>query len=377
MMAIGRWLAGAALTFAAVPAAANDKPEVTYKVFQFPQDRIPRIDGDFSDWDMVPESYVVGQDQLVDHDGGHRNPDKTLSVRVKVGWVKGLNRLYFLYEADDDYWDFSLPGLHNDTFEVVVDADLSGGPLIDNEHQDVWTPEWVGQRAARIDPRVPKGLSHWLNHGVHAQNYHIMTPHRDKDWAMLWGSPTWTKDFPHALAAQRYGFKPGQGGKYRLEFYITPFDYAGPEGPDRAVESKLREDALIALGWLVIDYDDVATDRKNGFWSLSTQRPAFGLAGDLPLFRLMPVEPAMLPRLEARWSFKVVDMDRRLVAFHDDSVGDAVKWLWTFGDGSTSTERHPIHAFAKPAGGLVTILDVDSADGTKSRRSKVWDVQLR
>ena len=45
--------------------------------------------------------------------------------------MKGLSRLYFLYEADDDYWDFSEPGLHNDTFEVVVDGDLSGGPLIE------------------------------------------------------------------------------------------------------------------------------------------------------------------------------------------------------------------------------------------------------
>ena len=45
--------------------------------------------------------------------------------------MKGLNRLYFLYEGYDNYWDFAAPGLHNDIFEVVVDGDLSGGPLID------------------------------------------------------------------------------------------------------------------------------------------------------------------------------------------------------------------------------------------------------
>lgn len=375
-----RYSAGAFGTALAlmVPALAwaGDKPDRTYEVFQFPQDRIPRIDGDFSDWDMVPERYVVAQDQMIDHDGGHTNPDPTLSIRVKVGWVKGLNRLYFLYEAEDDYWDFSLPGLQNDTFEIVVDADLTGGPLIDVEHRDIWTPALVGERASMVDERVPKGLTHWYSHGVQAQNYHIMTPHRDKDWTMLWGSPTWAKNFPFANAAQSYDFEPGEGGKYRLEFYITPFDYAGPEGPARAVETVLREDALIGLGWLIIDYDDVATNTKNGFWSLSSQRTSFALGSDLPLFRLMPVLPELQPEIEARWSFSVVDMDRRLVAFRDDSVGEVIKWLWTFGDGTTSTEQHPIHQFDKPAGGLVTILDVEGPDG-KSRRSKVWDVQLR
>ena len=96
---------------------------------------IPRIDGNDDDWAMVPESYAIGMDQLEDTEapGGHgtnRDP-KDLDVKVKVGWVKGLNRLYFLYEAYDNYWDFSRPDLHNDIFEVVVDGDLSGGPLID------------------------------------------------------------------------------------------------------------------------------------------------------------------------------------------------------------------------------------------------------
>ena len=74
---------------------------------------------------MVPDSYAVGMDQLEDTlapaDGTDRDP-KYLDVKVKVGWVKGLNRLYFLYEAYDNYWDFSRPDLHDDIFEVVVDG---------------------------------------------------------------------------------------------------------------------------------------------------------------------------------------------------------------------------------------------------------------
>lgn len=371
-----RALAMSACLVAAAPALANDSHDRTFKVFQFPQDRIPRIDGDISDWDMVPESYVVGTDELTDNDGHHPGPDpSTIDISVKVGWVKGLNRLYFLYEAYDDYWDYTLPGLHNDTFEVVVDADASGGPLIDIAHRDIWTPDNVGVRASEPDPRIPASESHWNNHGVQAQNYHIMTPAVDKDWTMVWGSPTWLKEFPHSNAVQRFDGEPGKPGRYTLEFYITPYDYAGPEGPDRAVESVLRENKMIGLGWIVLDYDDVNIDKHSGFWTLSRERPMFALASDLPLFRLMPMEPELQPDLAAQWSWNVVDMDRRLVAFKDESVGEVTSWLWTFGDGTTSTEQNPIHQFEE-ARSYVTILDVAGPDG-KSRRSKVWDVQLR
>ena len=89
----------------------------------------------------------------------------------------------------------------------------------------------------------------------------------------------------------------------------------------------------------------------------------------------MPLEPQFRKKLEAQWSWKVVDMDRRLVAFKDETVGRATSWRWDFGDGTTSTEQHPIHAYDR-AGNFVVVLDVDGPDG-KSRRSKVWDVQLR
>lgn len=374
-----RLVAGcAAAMAAAVPALALDKPEITYKIFQFPQDQMPRIDGDGLDWAMVPESYVVGTDQLTDNDKNHPAPDpRTLDIRVKVGWVKDLNRLYFLYEAYDDYWDFSLPGLHNDTFEVVVDGDASGGPVIDSAHADIFTPEIVGPLRAKRDPRIPREVAHWDGHGVHAQNYHIFTPAKDKDWTMAWSSATWIKDFPFANSAIRTDVQPGKPGKLTLEFWITPFDYAGPEGPQRAVESVLYENKIIGLGWIVLDYDDVKaeTGKFNGFWTLSSRRPSFGNASDLPAFQLMPLEPQFRKKLEAQWSWKVVDMDRRLVAFKDQTTGRATSWKWDFGDGKTSTEQHPIHAYERP-GNFVVVLDVDGPDG-KSRRSKVWDVQLK
>ena len=67
------------------------------------------VDGKIDDWAMVPESYAVGTNELMDTEQGHgmNHDTKNLDVKVRVGWVKGLNRLYFLYEGFDNYWDFA------------------------------------------------------------------------------------------------------------------------------------------------------------------------------------------------------------------------------------------------------------------------------
>ena len=345
------------------PAAAWDHTNAPFKIFQFPPDKIPTIDGQTNDWDIVPESYLIGTDQLTDDYGKHLRTDpSTPKVRVRVGWVKGLNRLYFLYEADDDYWDFSEPGLHNDTFEVVVNGDLSGGPLI--------------QQFSPARDLIGEWETYFTLQGTHAQNYHIFTPAEGKDWCMAWGPAQWVKELPYANHACTYHFRPGQPGHLVLEFWITPFDYAGAEGPQRAVETELKENKLIGLSWAVIDYDDVNSgSTNNGFWNLSSHHTMYGNADQLVAFKLMPLEPQFRPTLAAQWSFQVVDMDRRLVAFKDLSVGRITSWQWDFGDGQTATEQNPLHAYQQ-AGHYVVVLWVAGPDG-KSRLAKVWDVAVK
>jgi hypothetical protein len=321
---------------------------------------IPRIDGNTDDWAMVPDDYAIGIDQLVDDSGKFKAPDKTnLDVKVKVGWVKGLNRLYFLYEAYDNYWDFSHPDLHNDTFELVVDGDLSGGPLI---------PQFMPNKELdQMDARLTL-------QGVQAQNYHIMTPAVGKDWTMAWGCNSYVKELPYANVAYNYNFKPGESGKLIMEMWITPFDYAGCEGPQRAVESVLTENKLIGLAWAVMDYDDVNSNAHT-FWNLSRKHTMYGKADELVAFKLMPLEPQFQKAIDAQWSFKVLDRNRRLVAFEDLSVGKITSWKWEFGDGTSSTEQHPIHAYQK-AGQFVVILNIEGPAGT-SRRAKTWDVVMK
>lgn len=220
------------------------RPDKEYKVFQFPRTAIPRIDGDFSDWEIVPDSYSVGLSELYDTHGGRgaRLDPREFDLTVKVGWVAGENRLYFYVEAYDDCWDFADEGLRQDIFELVVDADLSGGPFIKEDN---------GNRN-----KLPVSDLHFKGHGAHAQNYHIFTPVQPgKDWAMVWGSTPWIKDFPYANVAYDYDFAQGESGTLRMEFWITPFDYAAVEGISRSVVSRLEENELIGLSWCMIDFD--------------------------------------------------------------------------------------------------------------------------
>lgn len=344
-----------------LPDAGLQRPDVEFKIFQFPADQIPRIDGDPSDWEMVPESYAIGTDQLKETTMNLPEPVAAadLSVKVKVGWVRGMNHLYFLYEAHDDYWDFAKPDLHNDIFELVIDADLSGGPFIRQ-----WHPH--KDYRDRLE-------THAMYHGVHAQNYHIFTPAEGKDWTMVWGSQPWIKELPYANSASNYSFKHGESGKLILEFYVTPFDYAPPE-PARAVMSKLEEGKQIGMSWAIMDYDDDQKGGNDGFWSLSHKTFMYGNASDLVSFRLMPREANLIPPIEANWTFQVIDQQERIVAFQSQATGNITSTKWDFGDGEFSTEKNPIHHYQKP-GEFIVILYVEGPEG-RARRAKVWDVTL-
>ncbi len=335
---------------------ALQRPDRVFEIFQFPADAIPRIDGHTDDWNMVPADYAIGTDELMDtvKGRGMHSDAEDLDVTVKVGWVAGLNRLYFLYEASDDYWNMHYR--RGDIFEVAIDGDLSGGPYIKN-------------------PQMEEMDSHFAFKGVHAQNYHIFTPPGEgRDWVYVWGCQPWISSLPYANHAYSYDFEEGDDGRLVLEFWITPFDYAPYDGPARAVPSNLVEEGIIGLSWAVLDYDENDRDYE-GFWNLSHKTRMDSHASNLVAFRLMPLEPRFRKPLEAEWSFQVLDMDRRRVAFQDLSHGEVTSWLWDFDDGTTSAEQHPVHDFARP-GEFVITLTVNGPTG-EARRIKVNQVVVR
>jgi len=337
---------------------ALERPDTEFKIFQFPHDMIPRIDGDTSDWEIVTGDYIIGSDQLTDNktEGELKaaiDPED-LDVRVRVGWVKGLNRLYFLYEAYDDDWNMYYK--RGDIFEPVIDADLSGGPY-------------------GVNPQLDGADSYFGFKGVHAQNYHVFTPAGEgRDWALIPGCNPWIRELPWANYAYSYDFREGESGRLVCEFWVTPFDYAPYDGPERATVSKLVENTVIGVSWSVLDYDGDPPVLQ-GFWNLSHTFEMASDASALCAFRLMPLEPRLTKPVTAQWDFTVLDMNERLVVFRDLSVGKVDSWLWDFDDGMTSSERHPIHRYEKP--GEYTVVLTVKGPGGEAKRIKVRDVVFK
>lgn len=340
------------------------RPDREFKIFQFPADQIPRIDGNPSDWDIVPEDYSVGIDGVVDLRFGTKVDKKDLDAKVTVGWVKGESRLYFLYEAYDDVWVFDTDNLVNDIFEIIVDADLSGGPLQKQLHHESDYNLKENEKGNVIGDNE----LHYRMHGVHGQNYHVFTPPGPKDWCFVWGVARWAKFLPYSNCAYSYNFKHGEGGKLIAEFFITPFDHATAEGPDTAVISTLEENKIIGLNWGMNDYDN-PENRSNTLmdaqFNLSHNERWYGIGSDLCAFRLMPLEKRFLPKIKAFAKFEILDMEKGVVAFTDCSIGNVTKRTWDFGDSTTSDEPSPVHTFKKESGrGAKTVkLTVEGPDG--------------
>ena len=241
-----------------------------YQVYQFAPDQLPTIDGDPADWDVVPDRLAIDGSHLMDTVMGKgRNMDpKDLSVEVKVAWSARTNRLYFLYKMYDDMHNFNLA--RGDIFEVVIDADHSGGRYHSFDKVDE-------QTEARLKSTT-------------AQNYHIFTPPADgKAWAWVWGSQQWLIEKPWAEHAFRYDFAFKQAGPLVLEFYITPFNYASFRGPKHSAVHQMQAGETFGLSWSVLDYDE-DDSRYEGFWNLSHHTRMDYSASLLPDFKLMPIK---------------------------------------------------------------------------------------
>ena len=88
----------------ALPVSALQRPEKEFKIFQFPASMIPRIDGDASDWDIVPDEYAI---DIYEHQDNYKNRqidtnDMDLTVmRIIVEGETSGRRLRHQYDLFD------------------------------------------------------------------------------------------------------------------------------------------------------------------------------------------------------------------------------------------------------------------------------------
>jgi len=322
-----------------------------YSCFQFPDDRLPTIDGDLTDWEIVGDAYAQDTYGLIEYNRhlGRNYNLHDMDVRVRTGYNAHTNRLYVAVEYWDDFHNFDRvvrvpnrtnPG-NDDIFELVVDGDNSGGDFIDG-----------------LDPR---------RMSTHTQNYHIYTHERDGEHVWVWGPQHWLGEAPYAQWASSYPDVHGSAGLSILEFYVTPFNYAHAEGPGLSARAQLAVGDTIGLDYALLDRDDDEPQVVK-FWALADTVDMYRNADFLPDFVLAPLEArlAALPLVDFR-SRAPGATDPRAVQFANLSAGEGNTYRWDFGDGEVSTEKEPLHRYRQPGRYTVT-LEAQNAQGICRKR---------
>lgn len=96
----------------------------------------------------------------------------------------------------------------------------------------------------------------------------------------------------------------------------------------------------------------------------------------LAVYRLTDVGPTFAPTADFTYA-PLLPVSGQLVNFTDLSVdldGRLARWTWRFGDGATSTERNPQHAFPRPGAYVVNLTVADDFNATAIGVSRVVDV---
>ena len=90
-----------------------------YFAVQFPDELLPTIDGDHSDWDIVPDAYRITMADMFElvATGGKQGVDSEaydlsdFNVNTILGWNESANRLYTMVSVFDDIHQRAGPGV--------------------------------------------------------------------------------------------------------------------------------------------------------------------------------------------------------------------------------------------------------------------------
>ncbi len=70
------------------------------------------------------------------------------------------------------------------------------------------------------------------------------------------------------------------------------------------------------------------------------------------------------PPCNANFAYYADSMNQNQGQFYDLSANNPISWSWTFGDGGTSTQQHPVHQYATPGYYLVCLTVTDAFNQT-------------
>jgi len=271
------WVISATMLLAfAVSVSGHVPVGETFFAAQFPDNGVPNIDGDPSDWDIVPETpYHIRNDRMQGSDPSIalRDPGSTdpsdLSMNSVIGWNESANRIYFLIEIFDDVHNVDRDDVarfwEDDDVEININGDNTGqdeanleGEPFNNHYYGFVVPPVEGQSFFPFST----GNAEWLQVGTD----------------ML--------DFGWSFTGEQFG-----ESTYYYETAMQVFLSIPRETPALADSPilDLEEGEVIHFSIDIGDFDE-AGQTYDSFWSVSDDRACCSANSDLIL---APVDPLL------------------------------------------------------------------------------------
>lgn len=285
-------IAAAALLLGSVSVFAHVPEGVIFGAWQWPTSHLPTLDGDISEWEVIPAEIWLDQNNpdiiVGEGDIGRAVDSANLAFRFAASWNDELDRMYFVFDRFDDVWDRDGGGFgccgQDDSIEISVDADHSAG----------WF--YFGGDSFDGDAEQQK-----RERGRHAQTAHYRWPALEPfGWKWFWMSDSdWHDKDPYACCADSYTLNGTHGSEatFQTEWYTVAWDDYDHAGPETSVRHDFVEGEIIGMGMQIIDNDNgpSAEDPRTAKWSLGGQSDIYGNADSISDFILLPIEWDLLP----------------------------------------------------------------------------------
>ncbi len=272
-------LAAALITAMSSMAFGHAPPGELYFAVQFPDNLVPTMDGDLSDWDVVPiDPYTIRNDRLyspvaeIQPVGRGEIDVSDINIRHIMGWNDNANKLYVMSEVFDN--------IHN------ADRENPSAFWQDDAWEVEVNPDHTPTEEHNLEGEPANNFSYkWAVPPVEG-SYQYYRPVSALEW--LVDGSDWV-NFGWGFSGEQFG-----ESTYRYELAITPITSLPNDAsatPDQAVVFDLGENEIIHTSITVGDFDEPCTEcvleSYQGFWTMSPEMCCTG-TNDVVLAEMEP-----------------------------------------------------------------------------------------
>ncbi|HIG55556.1 MAG TPA: hypothetical protein EYQ18_16580 [Candidatus Handelsmanbacteria bacterium] len=274
-------LAAALITAMSSMAFGHAPPGELYFAVQFPDNLVPTMDGDLSDWDIVPiDPYTIRNDRLyspvaeIQPVGRGEIDVSDINIRHIMGWNENANKLYVMSEVFDN--------IHN------ADRENPAAFWQDDAWEVEVNPDHTPTEEHNLEGEPANNFSYKWSVPPVEGSYQYYRPVSALEW--LVDGSEWVS-FGWGFSGEQFG-----ESTYRYELAITPITSLPNDASataDQAVVFDLSENEIIHTSITVGDFDEACTEcvleSYQGFWTMSPEMCCTG-TNDVVL---APMEPSM------------------------------------------------------------------------------------